>query len=119
MKKAINDLPIRSYKSASELRQWLMKNHADSNGMWLRIYKKDSKVQSVTFEEVLDEGLCFGWSEGKRIKGNEQSYLQLFMPRRTKGTTSERNKKHIKKLIKEKRMTPFGLKALGMASFVT
>ena len=83
-------------------------------GIWLRIYKKDSGVASVSFVEVLEEGLCFGWSESKRIKGDDVSYLQQFIPRRTKGTTSKRNREYAKRLITEGRMTPAGLIALGI-----
>jgi len=115
MKNTHKELPILSFKSTKSLRDWLTKNHTASDGIWLRIYKKNSGVESVAFEEVLDEGLCFGWSESLRIKGDEKSYLQRFTPRKTKGTTSKRNKEHIKRLIKEKRMTHSGLKALGNA----
>ncbi len=69
-------------------------------------------MASITFEEALDEGLCFGWSESMRVRGDEKSYLQRFTPRRTKGTTSKRNREHIERLIKEKKMMPSGLRAL-------
>jgi uncharacterized protein YdeI (YjbR/CyaY-like superfamily) len=68
----------------------------------------------VSFEDVLDEGLCFGWSESKRLKGDTDSYLQKFTPRKTKGTTSERNRRHVEQLIKEGRMTKAGLAALAL-----
>jgi len=113
MNKSRTELPTLAFKSPHTLRAWLIKNHAISEGVWLRIYKKNTGIESVTFEEVLDEGLCFGWSESKRIKGDEVSYLQRFTPRRTKGTTSARNREHIKRLIKEKRMMPAGIAALG------
>jgi uncharacterized protein YdeI (YjbR/CyaY-like superfamily) len=112
MKEVIKEFPVFEFKSADELRAWLMKNHTASDGIWVRIYKKGSGVSSVTFEEVLDEGLCFGWSESKRIKGDEISYLQRFTPRRTKGTTSKRNRERIKRLIKVNRMTHSGLTVL-------
>ena len=118
MKDHDKNLPILKFRSASALRAWLIKNHATSDGIWLRIYKKNSGVETVTFEEVLDEGLCFGWSESKRIKGDEVSFLQRFTPRKTKGTTSKRNSEHIKRLIKEKRMTPDGFKALGIKPLI-
>ncbi len=70
-------------------------------------------VPSVTFEEVLDEGLCFGWSESARSKGGGTSYLQRFTPRRATGTTSKRNLEHVERLIAERRMMPAGLEALG------
>ena len=107
-------LPVLEFPSAEALRAWLMEHHATSDGIWLRIYKQRSGVPSVTFEEVLDEGLCFGWSESLRRTGDARSYLQRFTPRRTVGTTSKRNREHAARLIAEGRMTPAGLKALGL-----
>jgi uncharacterized protein YdeI (YjbR/CyaY-like superfamily) len=112
MKDTKNKLPVLSFKTSDALRNWLTSNHATSTGIWLRIYKKNSRIESVTFEEVLDEGLCFGWSESIRHKGDDKSYLQLFTPRRGQSTTSKRNLEHIKRLIKEKKMMPSGLKAI-------
>jgi uncharacterized protein YdeI (YjbR/CyaY-like superfamily) len=108
-----SDLPIVSFKNVAMLRQWLETNYATSNGIFLRIFKKNTGMASVSFEDVLDEGLCFGWSESARFKGDDVSYLQKFTPRRTKGTTSERNRRHATQLIQEGRMTPAGLAALG------
>jgi uncharacterized protein YdeI (YjbR/CyaY-like superfamily) len=113
MKKPTRELPVIAFESAASLRAWLIFNHAESDGIWLKIFKKSSGVPSVTFEEVLDEGLCFGWSESMRRKGDDQYYLQRFTPRRTKGTTSERNREHARRLIRENRMTPSGLLSLG------
>ena len=107
------NLPIVVFESVAELRQWLEKHHASSEGIFVRIYKKGSGSMSVSFEEVLEEGLCFGWSESLRLAYDDVSYLQKFTPRKTKGTASERNRRYAKRLIKEKRMTPAGLKALG------
>ena len=67
-------LPILEFASADALRAWLLDNHATSAGVWLRIYKKGSGVKSVTFEEVLDEGLCFGWSESQRRTGDDHHW---------------------------------------------
>ena len=114
MKQAQLELPILEFQSADDLRAWLLDNHATSPGIWLRIYHKQSGVQSVSFEAVLDEGLCFGWSESLRRKGDDQSYLQRFTPRRTKGTTSQRNLDHAARLIQAGKMTPAGLRALGL-----
>lgn len=108
-----DDLPILDFKTSDELRAWLEEHHDSSGGMWLRIYKKKSGIQSVTFEQVLDEGLCFGWSESKRRKYDSDSYLQRFTPRKSIGTTSARNLARAELLIRQGRMTPSGLKALG------
>ena len=116
MKKKEEKLPILCFESGRALRLWLEKNHTSSNGIWVQIYKKNSEVQSITFEELLDEGLCFGWSESLRHKADGRSYLQRFTPRKIKGTTSKRNLAHIERLIKEKKMHPSGLRSLGITN---
>jgi uncharacterized protein YdeI (YjbR/CyaY-like superfamily) len=113
MKKQPPERPVIAFESAASLRAWLILNHAESDGIWLKIYKKNTGIPSVTFEEVLDEGLCFGWSESQRRKGDDQFYLQRFTPRRTKRTESKRNREHVERLIRENRMTPSGLLSLG------
>jgi len=107
-----SDLPILSFRSAAALRQWLQANHDKSRGILVRIYKKGSGTESVSFEDVLDEGLCFGWSESKRLKGDGTSYLQQFTPRKSPGTDSERNRTRVKRLEREGRMTEAGVSAL-------
>ena len=106
------DLPVLSFDQRQALRDWLLTNHATSPGIFVRIFKKHSGVASVNFEDVLDEGLCFGWSESLRLSGDDASYLQKFTPRRTPGTVSERNRRHVERLIREGRMTSAGLEAL-------
>jgi len=114
MKSTPDELPIRTFTSANELRNWLKKHHTESKGIWLRIFRKNSGIPSVSFEDVLDEGLCFGWSESSRRSYDSNSYLQRFTPRKTIGTQSKRNKERARILIREGRMTSFGLKALGL-----
>jgi uncharacterized protein YdeI (YjbR/CyaY-like superfamily) len=105
-------LPIIEFKTQTELRAWLIDQHATSSGVWVRVFKKSSTIPSITFEQLLDEGLCFGWSESARRSYDEKSYLQKFTPRKTKGTTSERNRKRIKELIEAGRMTTSGFEVL-------
>jgi uncharacterized protein YdeI (YjbR/CyaY-like superfamily) len=108
------NLPILSFQDAQALREWLLENHLQSKGIWLRIYKKGSEIKSVSFDEVLDEGLCFGWSESKRRPFDQSSYLQCFTPRKKPGTHSERNLLRAQHLIKAGKMTSTGLKMLGL-----
>jgi uncharacterized protein YdeI (YjbR/CyaY-like superfamily) len=111
----MNDaLPVMTFENGNLLRAWLEENHHKSTGIWVCIYSKHSKVPTVTFEELLDEGLCFGWSESKRVKNDRDSYLQRFTPRKTVGTQSKRNLERAQGLIEDGRMTPTGLKALGI-----
>jgi uncharacterized protein YdeI (YjbR/CyaY-like superfamily) len=109
-----DDLPVMEFKSGGELREWLTRNHSTSQGIWIRVFNKRSGIESVTFEELLDEGLCFGWSESMRWGYDEVSYLQRFTPRKTKGTVSKRNLSRIGFLCDTNRMTETGLLALGI-----
>jgi uncharacterized protein YdeI (YjbR/CyaY-like superfamily) len=109
-----DELPILTFTSANDLRSWLEQHHAQSKGIWLRIFKRSAGMSSVTFEEVLDEGLIFGWSESLRRSYDDVSYLQRFTPRKTAGTQSKRNLGRARALVKAGRMTPSGLKALGL-----
>jgi uncharacterized protein YdeI (YjbR/CyaY-like superfamily) len=109
-----DDLPVMEFKSGAELREWLTKYHSTSQGIWIRVFNKRSKIPSVTFEELLDEGLCFGWSESMRRKQDAVSYLQRFTPRKTKGTASRRNQEHARSLIANGRMTEYGLNVLSI-----
>jgi len=110
----LDNLPILEFETAEQLRVWLEDHYAHSKDMWLRIYKKRSGVRSVGFEQVLDEGLCFGWSESARRKYDNHSYIQKFTPRKMIGTQSARNVERIKILIKQGKMTSSGLAALGL-----
>lgn len=107
--------PIISFKSPQELRAWLSKNHGKSNGIWLKIFKKASAIPSVTYDEALDEALCFGWIDGQKNKFDDKSWLQRFTPRRPKSIWSKRNREHITRLTKEKRMMPAGIQAVEEA----
>jgi len=107
-------LPVAQFETRAALRAWLEENHASSEGILVRIFKKGTSIPTVTFEEVLDEGLCFGWSESTRLPLDDVSYLQRFSPRKTVGTTSARNLGHARALIAEGLMTEAGLRSLGL-----
>ncbi len=84
------------------------KNQGRTDGVWLRIYKKDSRKKTVTYAEALDEALCYGWIDGQRKTYDPESFLQKFTPRRSNSMWSKRNREHALRLIKEKRMTAAG-----------
>jgi len=53
------------FKSSADFRSWLKKNYAESEGIWLRIFKKDSGEKSLSYAEALDQALCYGWIDGQ------------------------------------------------------
>ena len=104
-----------SFRSWRDFRTWLSKNHSRSDGIWLRIYKKDSNVTTVTYPEALDQALCFGWIDGQKRAYDEQSYLQRFTPRRSNSPWSKKNTEHAEHLIAAGEMAPTGLKEVEAA----
>jgi uncharacterized protein YdeI (YjbR/CyaY-like superfamily) len=107
---------IKSFASSKQWSEWLAMNYAISNnGIWLRIFKKDFDEPTISYDEALDEALCFGWIDGQKKTYDEKSWLQKFTPRRSKSIWSKRNKTRVARLIKEKRMQPSGLKEIEAA----
>jgi len=86
------DLPILLFASRAELEVWLGANHADSAGLWLKIAKKGSDVESVSYAEALELALCFGWIDSQKRGFNERFFLQRFTPRRPRGKWSRINR---------------------------
>ncbi len=108
-------LQIVTFKSPAAFRGWLAKNHAQSDGIWLRIYKKGASELSVTYAQALDQALCYGWIDGQKQKFDQTSWLQRFTPRRPRSGWSKINTQHAERLMKSGEMTPAGLKAIEAA----
>jgi uncharacterized protein YdeI (YjbR/CyaY-like superfamily) len=108
-------MKIMTFTSPGDFRSWLAKNHGQSDGILLRIYKKDSGVAAVTYAEALDQALCFGWIDGQKKPNDKQSWLQKFTPRRPKSGWSKNNTRHAERLIKTGDMAPSGLKEVKAA----
>jgi uncharacterized protein YdeI (YjbR/CyaY-like superfamily) len=104
-----------SFKTQKDFRKWLAKNHDEIDGIWLKIYKKDSRIQTVTYAEALDEALCYGWIDGLKKSLDKDSWIQKFTPRRRRSPWSKINTEHVERLIKEKKMTTVGLKQIDAA----
>lgn len=99
----------RLFKTRQAWREWLARNHDRSKGLWLAYYKKGTGKPSVTYEEALQEALCFGWIDSTVGRIDEQRYKQKYTPRNEKSVWSASNKARIEKLVAEGRMAPPGL----------
>jgi len=108
-------LPVVAFATRAELRDWLHLEYARSSGIWVRLARSGTALRSISFHDLLEEGLCFGWSESTRHGGDAQTYLQKFTPRRTRGTKSERNRLLFDALHAQGLMTAAGEAAMGNA----
>lgn len=92
-----------------EWRAWLNENHASAPEVWLVFYKKTSGKLGVSYEEAVEEALCFGWIDGKAKSLDAERWAQRFTPRRPRSNWSESNKKRVRRLIEQGLMTSAGL----------
>lgn len=111
----IQELPIVAFPTQKDLERYFDNHHAGSAGIWIRLYKKNSSIKSVNYEEALDVALCYGWIDGQVKAYDDESYLQKFTPRRPKSMWSKRNRNHVARLIQESRMKEWGMREVDVA----
>ncbi|WP_017219754.1 YdeI/OmpD-associated family protein [Moritella dasanensis] len=104
-----DSLRIMTFVTPKDLGQWLKVHNASESELWVKIYKKNTGIQSVTWNDVVIEALCWGWIDGIKKSIDDQAYLQRITPRKTRSNWSKRNTEHAERLISESRMMESGL----------
>lgn len=107
--------PVQLFRSEQDWAAWLEKNHRKSIGLWLRLAKKDSKVESLSYKEALEVALCYGWIDGQKRPESKQAWLQKFVPRSARSIWSKINRETALTLTASGRMQPAGLEAIENA----
>ncbi|MEO1521136.1 MAG: YdeI/OmpD-associated family protein [Cyanobacteria bacterium J06633_2] len=110
----MKDLQRVEVASVKELREWFEQYHSQEQSIWLVTYKKNVPNKYVSIKEVLDEVLCFGWMDGRRMKLDETRTMQLLSPRKTEHW-SKSYKDRVAQLTQDGRMHESGLKAVEVA----
>lgn len=111
---AMTELPIEHFVDAAAWERWL-ERHPASDGVWLKIAKKDSGLASVSYADALDVALCHGWIDGQKKGFDAQCFLQRFTPRRPRSTWSKINVGKVDALVAAGRMRPAGLREIEQA----
>ena len=109
------ELPILPFASQEAWEDWLDGHHSASDGLWLKIAKKGSGVESVSYAEALEVALCYGWIDGQKASFDDRYWLQRFTPRRARSRWSKVNRQKATELIEEGRMRPAGLREVERA----
>jgi len=91
-----------------EFRRWLARYHRTKAEIWLVIYKKASGRVSLSYEEAVEEALCFGWIDGIIKSLDAERYVQRFLPRRRGSHWTEANRAKARRLIAAGKMKPAG-----------
>ncbi len=96
-------------------RSWLTENHKTMRCVWLTLFRKSAGVASVTYEEAVEEALCFGWIDATVRKLNDASYVQYFSVRKPKSVWSAVNRARVERLEAAGLMTAAGRAAIDLA----
>lgn len=106
---------VIAFCDGTEFEAWLDAHVNHQPGVWLKIAKKSSGVQSLTDDEAVDIGLCFGWISGQRKALDDVYYLQRYVPRRPRSRWSRVNVRKVEELMSAGRMRPVGLAEVDAA----
>jgi uncharacterized protein YdeI (YjbR/CyaY-like superfamily) len=109
------ELPIIPFASREAWEAWLEEEHAASEGLWLKIAKRGSGIETVTFVEALDVALCYGWIDSQRAGFDGRYFLQRFTSHKPRSKWSQVNREKVAKLIEAGRMKPAGLREVERA----
>ncbi|NGN93154.1 hypothetical protein G5C66_10450 [Nocardioides sp. KC13] len=105
----IDGEPVLDRPSVAEAEAFFETATADTRAVWLRLTRKGVEPSSLTSDELVDVGLCFGWISAVRRRGDEETYLQRYTRRRPGSRWSRLNISKVERLTAEGRMRPDGL----------
>lgn len=104
-----------AFESPQAWREWLEENHESALGIWVKIAKKASGIATVTYQEALEDALCFGWIDGQKRAYDDTYFIQKFTPRTARSIWSKRNQDIVARLIDDERMRPAGQAQIDLA----
>jgi uncharacterized protein YdeI (YjbR/CyaY-like superfamily) len=102
-------LPIVELASQTDWERWLEAHHASAAGLWLKLAKKGSGHETVSYQEALEAALCWGWIDGQKAAHDDRFWLQKFTPRGPRSKWSRINRNKAEQLLADGKMNPAGL----------
>ena len=96
-------------------RTWLEKNHDIMREIWLIFHKKHTGKPNISYDEAVEEALCFGWIDSIIKKIDDQKFVRKFTPRKPGSRWSGLNKKRASKMINAGKMTEAGMALINQA----
>jgi len=105
----------RHMTSRHDWRAWLQENHDTKKEVWLTFYKKHTRKPNISYDEAVEEALCFGWIDSIIKKIDDEKFVRKFTPRKPGSKWSESNKKRASKMINEGKMTEAGMALISQA----
>ncbi|MDH3372853.1 MAG: YdeI/OmpD-associated family protein [Gammaproteobacteria bacterium] len=102
-------------KNRNNWRNWLQKNHANETEVWLVFLKKHTARPNLSYNDAVEEALCFGWIDGIKRSIDKDRYMHRFTPRKPNSSWSESNKKRARCMIDAGQMAPAGKRSIELA----
>jgi len=112
LKQVVEELYVQN---RDEWREWLSRNYDKKSEVWLVYFKKKSGRLSISYEDSVEEALCFGWVDSIIRKIDDEKFARKFTPRKSGSRWSMANKKRVEKMIREGKMTEAGLASVKEA----
>lgn len=109
------DAPTIEAKDRAAWRRWLSRHHTRDGGVWLVLHKKGSTTGSLSYEDAVNEALCFGWIDSKARTLDDERYTIWMSPRKPGSVWAATNKRRIERLIEEGAMTEAGMTVIEAA----
>jgi uncharacterized protein YdeI (YjbR/CyaY-like superfamily) len=100
-----------TFARPEDFRAWLRLHHASQRELWVGYHKKATGKPSMTWQESVDEALCYGWIDGRRKRVDDERYMIRFTPRRPGSVWSAVNVARVAELEKRRKMRAAGRKA--------
>jgi uncharacterized protein YdeI (YjbR/CyaY-like superfamily) len=107
--------PVGSFATREAWEAWLAEQHASSSGLWLKLAKKGSGLESISRADALEVALCYGWIDGQADSFDDDHWLQRFTPRTPRSKWSRINREKAMQLIETGAMKPAGLREIERA----
>jgi len=111
----MKDIEIVYPATGKEWRQWLEKNHRSKESVWVVFYTKASGKPTLQWSEAVDEALCFGWIDSKKVAIDKERSHQFFSKRKAKSTWSKINKDKVARLTEAGLMSQAGFESIELA----
>lgn len=108
-----DERPARFFSTPEDFREWLEEHHATETELWTGLFKKHAADRGITWDQALQEALCFGWIDSISYWLDDDTSRQRWTPRKPGSNWSPTNIAHVQRLIAEGRMHPSGLDAFS------
>lgn len=102
-------------ETRTQWRQWLRKNHKRPTGIWLVTWRPKSGKPTLSYDDIVEEALCFGWVDSKARGLDDERTMLWIAPRRPRSGWSRPNKERVARLEASGKMAAAGRAVIEQA----